>query len=57
MGTYAATSQCREYSAEEEAFLRACEQYRSDTGARFLTATEYLKVLKSLGYSKPCANT
>jgi hypothetical protein len=41
-----------DYTAEECAFLRAVDHYRIRHGYRFLAASDYLKVLKALGYRK-----
>jgi hypothetical protein len=41
-----------DYTAEECAFLRAVDRYRVRHGYRFLAASDYLKVLKSLGYRR-----
>jgi hypothetical protein len=45
----------RDFTEEETTFLRAVEAYRSRHHRRYLTATEYLHVLKSLGYRSPPA--
>lgn len=42
----------KEYTEDELEFLKACDAYRRARGARFLVATDYLKVLKGLGYKK-----
>jgi hypothetical protein len=41
-----------EYTAVEALYLAACEKYRSANGLLFLRATDYLKVLLSLGYRR-----
>lgn len=43
----------REYSDDESEYLRACEEYRVRYQIRFMSATDYLHVLRSLGYAKP----
>lgn len=40
------------YSDEESAYLTACEAFRSSTGRKFMLATDYLHVLRTLGYAK-----
>ena len=42
----------RVYDGDESEFLRACDEFRTRTGKRFLYASDYLFVLKSLGYSR-----
>jgi hypothetical protein len=42
----------RLYDDEESAFLRAAEAYRCDRHLPFLTAADYLAVLKGLGYRR-----
>lgn len=42
----------RQYSDDESAFLVAVAEFRHRTGIRFLLATHYLAILKSLGYRK-----
>lgn len=42
----------REYDDAEAEFLRAAEQFRSKNRKPFMTATDYLAVLLSLGYRK-----
>lgn len=46
-----ATSE-RAYEDDETEWLAAVARYQAETGRKFLLATEYLKILKSLGYSK-----
>jgi hypothetical protein len=41
------------YDADECEFLAAVERYKARTGRRFPTATDYLTIAKSLGYSRP----
>jgi hypothetical protein len=41
-----------DYTAEECAFLRAVDRYRIQHRFRFLAASDYLKILKALGYRK-----
>lgn len=40
----------RLYTEEESLFLKACECFRTSHGRRFLRATDYLQILKALGY-------
>ena len=42
----------RTYNDEETAFMKACQHYRKEKGISVMCITEYLTVLKSLGYSK-----
>lgn len=42
-----------EYTTEEVEFLKAVDAYRLKTRTRFLTATDYMKILIKLGYSRP----
>jgi hypothetical protein len=42
----------RVYDEAEAAFLRECERYRSKAGKKFLLATDYLRVLLSMGYRR-----
>lgn len=42
----------RLYDADESAYLQACEAFRTRYRRPFLTACEYLYVLKSLGYHR-----
>jgi hypothetical protein len=48
-------SLARIYDEEAAEFLRACESYRERRHLRFLSATDYLRVLLSLGYHRPGA--
>lgn len=41
-----------EYTDEDRRFLIACERYRQQSGKKFLAATDYLKILKGLGYRR-----
>lgn len=41
-----------DYTADEEEFIFALDTFRRQTGRRYPTCTEILKVLKSLGYAK-----
>jgi len=43
----------RIYSDEEFEFLRAMERFQAETGTRWPTVSQYLDVLKSLGYERP----
>lgn len=45
-----------EYTDEEREFLVAMDRYKRDTGHKFPTWSEVLKVLKSLGYEKVSLN-
>ena len=42
----------RDYTDEEFEFLKACEEYRTEIRASCLDATDYLYVIKKLGYKK-----
>lgn len=42
-----------EYTKDEVEFLKAVDAYRIKTKTKFLLATDYLKILVKLGYSKP----
>lgn len=44
----------RWYTEEEDIFLKSCECYRIVCRKRFLRATDYLKVVKCLGYRVDC---
>lgn len=48
----ASDRQVNVFSDEEAAFLKAAEAYQSRYGRRFLTACEYLFILKDMGYHK-----
>ena len=50
-GTNPATSEV-EYTAEELAVLQAAEQYKKRTRKRFLTVTDTLRIVLTLGYRK-----
>ncbi len=39
-------------SSEELQFIKAIEKYKSDNNKHFLSWTEVLKIVKSLGYKK-----
>ena len=39
------------YTDEDRRFLTAVQDYQGRTGRKFLMATEYLAILKGLGYS------
>jgi hypothetical protein len=43
----------RLYDDEQREFLAACDRYRRAKRKVFLVATDYLAVLKSLGYRRP----
>jgi hypothetical protein len=43
----------RLYDDEQREFLAACDRYRRAKHKLFLAATDYLEVLKSLGYRRP----
>jgi hypothetical protein len=43
----------RLYDDEQREFLVACDRYRRAKHKLFLTVTDYLEVLKSLGYRRP----
>lgn len=42
----------KDYSADEIEFLQAVEAYRKEHGRKFIAATEFLDIAKSLGYWK-----
>lgn len=42
----------RYYDDDEAEFLRACEAYRTRYQIRFLTATDYLRIAKDMGYAR-----
>jgi hypothetical protein len=44
------------YSDEEDQLLRAAVKYRQKHKLIFLTATDYLKILKCLGYEQRLAD-
>lgn len=41
-----------DYSDEEEEFLRAVDRWKTRKGKKFLLATDYLKILKDLGWRR-----
>ncbi len=41
-----------DYDDEEKEFLRTVDAFRTKKGKKFLLATDYLKVLKSLGWER-----
>jgi hypothetical protein len=43
----------RLYDDEQREFLAACARYRRQNHKVFLAATDFLAVLKSLGYRRP----
>jgi hypothetical protein len=47
------TIQSRIYDDEQREFLAACDRHRRQKHKVFLTATDFLEVLKSLGYQRP----
>ncbi len=42
------------YTNEEMELLKAMDSFKITTGRTFPTVTDYLKVLRGLGYSKKC---
>ncbi len=40
------------FDEEETIFLRAIDKFKRDTGTKFPTWSQALKILKSLGYSR-----
>ena len=50
-GTNPATSEIL-YSEEELTILKAAEEYKKRMGRRFLTVTDTVKLMRSLGYRK-----
>jgi hypothetical protein len=47
----------RVYDDREREFLAACERYRAEKKRAFLLATDYLRILISLGYAPPLAGS
>jgi len=43
----------REYSAAEQEFMQAMQEYKHTSGRMFPTWSEVLEVLRDLGYAKP----
>ena len=46
------TTSQKEYTNEQVVFMKAVELYQKKTNRKFLTTTEYLDIVKSLGYKK-----
>jgi hypothetical protein len=44
----------KDYSADEVEFLRAVDRHRADKHDPFPSLATLLRILKSLGYAKPC---
>lgn len=45
-----------DYDADEEEFLKAAASYRSRAAKSFLTAVDYLRIARDLGYRKVAAD-
>jgi hypothetical protein len=51
-GTDPATCEM-DYTSDEFEFLKAVQEFQARTGRRYPAHTEYLAIVRSLGYSKP----
>ena len=51
-GTPMGRGMTKDYTPEEEAFLAAIEVFKKVNGRRWLNVTDYLWILKKLGYGK-----